>query len=164
MVDGLLHTSAAYYKVAAAGEVAPTLTWTTTSKGTFAVAAYRGVDVDRPGRRQWRDGVRPAGSRGTSPHRWLPHPEPGTWAVGLFASRSSTATQKNITWEPDTGLTERVDASNGAALSSPWVGVSIADSAGAVSVGNHSYAATPSFIEAHHHSGLLYLNSVGGTP
>ncbi len=57
-----------------------------------------------------------------------------------------------------------MDGNNAAAASSPWVGVSIADSAGAVSVDGHSYAATPTFIEVHHHSALLYLNSVGGTP
>jgi parallel beta-helix repeat protein len=163
MIDGTLHTTAAYYKVAAAGEPSPTVSWTTTSKATFAVAAYRGVDVTDPvaaGAGRACDLL----AAGTVTTPVVAAPGPGTWAVALFASRSSTATAKNITWEPDPLLTERLDANNSAALSSPWVGVSIADSAGAVSVGNHSYAATTSFIEAHHHSALLYLNSVGGTP
>ena len=163
MVDGTLHTTAAYYKVAAAAEPNPTVTWATTSKGTFAVAAYRGVDVTDPvaASAGMVCDLRAAGNVNTPV---VAAPRPGTWAVALFASRSSTATAKSITWEPDALLTERLDANNSAALSSPWVGVSIADSAGAVTMDNHSYAGTASFIEAHHNSALLYLNSVGGTP
>ena len=163
LIDGTLHTTAAYYKVAAAGEAPPTLTWTTTSKGTFAVAAYRGVDAaDLVAANGGMICDLQASSTVSTP--LVATPKAGTWAVALFASRSSTATQKNISWEPPPLLTERLDANNAAALSSPWVGVAIADSAGAVSVNSHSFTATPSFLEAHHNSALIFLNSVGGAP
>ena len=160
-VDGTTHTTAAYWKIAGPGEANPTVTWSTTSKGVFAAAAYRGVDTTAP---IAASAGLPCDTKSAATVRTpvVVTPRSDTWAVSLALSRTSVTASRAVTWSADPSLAERVDANNGAAGSSPWVGVEIADSAGPVASGSHSYVATPSSTEAHHSSALLYLNEIPG--
>lgn len=85
------------------------------------------------------------------------------WALGFFASRSSTSGNKVITFTPDAALTERKDQNNSGASSGIWTGVEIADSNAVVTAASHSYTAVASFSETFGGGALLYLNPAGGT-
>lgn len=80
------------------------------------------------------------------------------WALAFHASRTSTSTNKVITFTPAAGLTERVDQNNSAATSSIWTGVEVADSNTAVTAASHAYTAVASFSETFGGGALLYLN------
>lgn len=79
------------------------------------------------------------------------------WAIGFFASRTSTSASKVITFTNST-LTERKDQNNSGASSGIWTGVEIADSNGPVTAAAHSYTAVASFSESFGGGALLYLN------
>jgi hypothetical protein len=85
------------------------------------------------------------------------------WALGFFASRTSTSGNKVITFTPDAALTERKDQNNSGASSSIWTGGEIADSNGAVTAASHSYTAVASFSETYGGGALLYLNPASGS-
>ena len=157
LVDGTIYQVFGYYKVATSADVGATYTasWTSSSKATFTIAAYSGVDNAAP----------LAGTAGlvdnnsstslTTPS--LASSAATSWAVGMYSIRSSTSANKNSSWTPDPALTERVDANNSAALSSPWVAVEVADSHADVGTSANSYTAQAAFAESHKAAALIYL-------
>jgi hypothetical protein len=156
-IDGTTYQVFAYYKVATAADADATYTasWTSNSTGTLTIAAYSGVD----------NAARLAGSAGlvdnnsstglTTPS--LATSAPTSWAVALYSTRSSTTSQSNNSWTPDPALTERVDANNSAAGSSPWAAIELADSAAAVTTSPHSCTAVAVYPESHEAAALVYL-------
>jgi parallel beta-helix repeat protein len=160
LADGTAGQVYAYYKVATAADAGSTYTasWTSSTKGTFAIAAYSGVDNAAP----------LAGSAGrvdTSSSASLTTPSLASsaatsWAVALYSIRSTNSANKDNSWTPDPALTERVDTNNSAAASSQWVAIEVADSHGAVSMTPpyvHSYTAIAAFSESHKAAALIYL-------
>ena len=165
MVDGTAYQVFGYYKVATAADGGATYTasWTGTSKGAFTIAAYSGVDNAAP----------LAGSAGLVDNNSstslstpsLASSAATSWAVALYSIRLTTSSNKNNSWTPDPALTERVDANNSAAASSPWAAIEVADSQGAVSTSTNSYTAQAVYAESHKAAALVYLrqapNGVG---
>lgn len=157
LVDGTINQVFGYYKVATPADAGATYSasWTGSSKGTFTIAAYSGVDNATP----------LAGSAGlidnnSSTSLATPSLAPSaatSWAVALYSIRSSTTSQKNNSWTPDPALVERADANNSGAASSPWVAVEVADSNAAVSTSAGSYTATAVYPESHKAAALVYL-------
>lgn len=86
------------------------------------------------------------------------------WSLTFTGARDTTASNlpDGTSWTPDAALTERVDASNAAAATSPWVAIEIADSNGIVTQAAHSYTATCVHTESHGAAILLFL--VPATP
>lgn len=163
LVDGSSSTAAAYYKVATGAETDIPITWSGSAKGVLAVADYRGVDPLNPisaSAGAACDNVRSASVATPS----VTSPDERGWALSLSVSRTSTRAVSDISWREDPALVERLDANNVKASSGAWLGVEIADSAGAVTTGPHRYVATASAAETHHDSALLYLKPAGGTP
>jgi parallel beta-helix repeat protein len=157
LVDGSSYQVFGYYKVATAADAGATYTasWTGTSKGTFAIAAYSGVDNSAPlaGSAALVDNN--SSTSLTTPS--LASSASTSWAVAFYSIRSSTTSQSNNSWTPDPVLVERVDANNSAAASSPWVAIEAADSAAAVTTSPHSYTATAAYPESHKAAALIYL-------
>jgi parallel beta-helix repeat protein len=157
LVDGTAYQVFGYYKVATSADIGATYSasWTGTSKGTFTIAAYSGVDSAAP----------LAGSAGlvdnnssaslTTPS--LASSATASWAVAMYSIRSTTSSNKNNSWTPDSALVERVDANNSAAGSSPWVAVEAAGSQAAVGTSANSYTAQAVFAESHKAAALVYL-------
>lgn len=163
LVDGTNSAVSAYYTVATAEQATVPIAWTGSSKGVLTLIGYRGADPVAPvaaSAGAVSDGVRTASIATPS----LNAPDASLWALSLTMTRTTTSTSSAITWTADPALVERVDASNVAAASSPWVGVQLADSGGPVTAGTHRYVATASAAETHHESAVLLLRPAGGTP
>ena len=162
VTDGTTYQVFGYYKVATAADAGATYTanWTTTSKGTFTIAAYSGVDNAAPLAGSAARVNNTSSATLTTPS--LAPSAPGSWAVALYSICSSTSTKSNNSWTPDPALTERVDANNSAAASSRWVAVEVADSASAVGTSAGSYTATAAFAESHKAATLIYLQPAAG--
>jgi hypothetical protein len=162
VADGTTYQAFGYYKVATSADVGATYTanWTTTSKGTFTISAYSGVDNTTP-----LAGSAALVDDNSSTTLTTPSLAPsasGSWAVALSSIRSTTSANKNNSWTPDPALTERVDANNSAAASSPWVAAEVADSGSAVGTSANSYTATAAFAESHKAAALIYLQPAAG--
>jgi hypothetical protein len=163
--DGTAYQVFGYYKVATSADegASYTATWTASAKGTFAIAAYSGVDDSAP----------LAGSAAVvddSSSNTLTTPALGpsaatSWAVALYSIRSTTTSNSNNSWTPDPALTQRVNANNSGTSSSPWVAISVADSNKAVSIpvatcaAARSYKATAVYAESHKAAALVYLRA-----
>jgi hypothetical protein len=162
VVDGTAYQVFGYYKVATAADAGATYTatWTGTSKGTFTITAYSGVDNATPlaGSAALVDNN--SSTSLTTPS--LASSASISWAVALYSIRSSTISQSNSSWTPDPALTERADVNNSAAASSPWVTIEAADSAAAVLTSSHSYTATAAYPESHKAAVLIYLRQAPG--
>jgi parallel beta-helix repeat protein len=168
VTDGTSDQVFGYYKVAAAADVGASYTasWTTSAKGTFSIAAYSGVDASAP-----LAGSAALVDNSSSNTLTTPSLAPSaatSWAVALYAIRSTTSSHNNNSWTPDPALTQRVNANNAAAGSSPWVAISDADSNGAVSLpvaacaAARSYTATAVYAESHKAAALIYLRQAPG--
>jgi parallel beta-helix repeat protein len=157
VVDGTSYQVFGYYKVATSADAGASYTasWAGSSKGTFAIAAYSGVDNAAPlaGSAALVDNNSSASL--TTPS--LASSAATSWAVGLYSIRSSTTANKNNSWTPDPALTERVDANNSAAASSPWTAIETADSNGDVGASASSYTGQAVFAESHKAAALVYL-------
>lgn len=153
--DGTNNAQYAYWKLAGSSETNPSVTWSTTAKGVFTCVAYRGADQTTPIIAS--DGRIRTTSTTDVVTANLANPDATAWAVMISATRSSTSGNKAIAYTPDAALTERNDTNNSAAGSSPWVGVQVADSNGAVTAAAHLYTAVANFTEAHHTAGLFYI-------
>lgn len=157
VVDGTAYQVFGYYKVATSADAGASYTasWTGTAKGTLAIAAYSGVDNAAPlsGSAALVDNN--SSTSLTTPS--LASSAAASWAVGLSSIRSTTSTNKSNSWTPDPALTERADANNSAAASSPWVAVEIADSQGTVGASANSYTAQAVFAESHKAAAVVYL-------
>jgi parallel beta-helix repeat protein len=162
-VDGTAYQVFGYYKVATSADegASYTASWTTSAKGTFAIAAYSGVDDSAPlaGSAALVDDS----SSNTLTTPSLAPTAATTWAVALYSIRSTTSSNSNNSWTPDPALTQRVNANNSAGASSPWVAISVADSNGGITLpvatcaGAKSYKATAVYAEAHKAAALIYL-------
>jgi parallel beta-helix repeat protein len=157
VTDGTAYQVFGYYKVATSADVGATYTatWTNSSKGTFAIAAYSGVDNAAPLAGSGALVDNNSSTSLTSPS--LPSSATPSWAVAFYSIRSSTSTNKNNSWTPDPALTERIDANNTAAASSPWVAIEVADSSATVGASANSYTATAVYPESHKAAALIYL-------
>jgi parallel beta-helix repeat protein len=162
VVDGTAYQVFGYYKVATSADAGATYTasWTGTAKGTFAIAAYSGVDNAAPlaGTAALVDNN--SSSSLTTPS--LASSAATSWAVALYSIRSTTSTNKNNSWTPDPALTERVDANNSGAASSAWAAIEIADSNADVGTSANSYTAQAVFAESHKAAALVYLRQAPG--
>lgn len=161
--DGTAYQVFGYYKVATSADqgTSYTASWTTSSKGTLAITAYSGVDNSAP----------LAGSAGlvddsSSSSLTTPTLAPSaatSWAIALYSIRSTTSSRNNNSWTPDPSLTQRVNANNSAAASSPWMAIAVADSNGGITLpvatcaGARSYTATAAYAESHKAAALVYL-------
>lgn len=139
-----------------AGDTTFAFTWTTAAKGVAAWASYTGLNSSTP------DEGAAITFNGSTARTAVPTPSAtptsnDRWAVGFFGVRTSTSTNKPITWTPDAAQTERIDIDNNAAASAAWSGVEIADTASAVTQASHSYTATHNFSEGHDGSAILFL-------
>ncbi len=161
VVDGTAYQVFGYYKVATSADAGASYTasWTGNAKGTFAIAAYSGVDNAAPLAGTAALVNNTSSTSLTTPS--LASSAATSWAVGLYSIRSTTSTNKNTSWTPDPALTERVDVNNSAAASSPWAAVEIADSNGNVGTSAHSYTAQAVFAESHKAAALVYLRQGG---
>jgi len=160
--DGTAWQAFGYYKVVTSADVGASYTasWSTGSKGTFAIADYNGVDNAAP-----LAGTSALVDNNSSTSLSTPTQAPSaatSWAVTFYGIRSTTSTNKNNSWTPDTALVERVDANNSAAGSSPWAAIAVDDSNGPVSApapcaAARSYTATAVFAESHKAAAIVYL-------
>lgn len=157
VVDGTSYQVFGYYKVATTADAGATYTasWTGSSKGAFAIAAYSGVDNAAPLAGSAALVNNNSSTSLTTPS--LASSATPSWAVALYSIRSSTTANKNNSWTPDPALVERVDANNAAAASSPWVAIEVADSQSAVGASANSYTAQAVYAESHKAAALVYL-------
>lgn len=169
--DGTAYQVFGYYKIATSADqgASYTASWTTTSKGTFAIAAYSGVNDSAPLAGSAALVNDTSSNTLTTPS--LASSAATGWAVALYSIRSTTSTNKNNSWTPDPALDQRVNANNSGAASSPWVTVSVADSNGALSqpiaacTAAHSYTAKAVYTESHKAAALVYLRQApSGVP
>jgi parallel beta-helix repeat protein len=161
-VDGTAWQVFSYYKVATAADVGASYTasWANTAKGTFALVAYSGVDEGAP-----LAGSAALVDNNSSASLTTPSLGPSaatSWAVALYAIRSTTSSQSNNSWTANPALVHRVNANNSASLSSPWVSIAVDDSNAAVSTSPpctavRSYTATALYPESHKAAALIYL-------
>lgn len=79
------------------------------------------------------------------------------WAIGVFADTTTSNTTATTTWTPGTGLTLRGTASSSGNASGPWSSISLMDTNGPVTAGQHHYDATAEFANAHASAGLFYI-------
>ena len=136
------------------GDTTFTLSWPTSSKGTFGLAAWTGLDPTTP------DELAQVQLHTTGTSYPTPSVTPGgsgRYAATFTYSRTSTTANKAIAFTPDAALAERLDFNNSAAASAPWTGQEIADSSSPVTVAAHSYTAVQAFSESHGGAILLYL-------
>jgi hypothetical protein len=150
------------YKVVTSADVGASYSasWSSTSKGTFAIADYSGVDNAAP-----LAGNAATVDNNSSTSLSTPTLAPSaatSLAVTFYGIRSTTSANKNNSWTPDTALVERVDANNSAAGSSPWAAIAVDDSNGPVSApaacaAARSYTATAVFAESHKAAAIVYL-------
>jgi hypothetical protein len=152
------------YKVAVAGEAAPTVSWVTNAKPIFQCLAWRGVDTATPF--EASNGALQSASASTIPTPSVNNTGAGDeWAVTFHGYRTSATADKGATFTPPAGLTERADSNISAAGSAPWLVCETTDSNGAVAAGSHSYTATCSGgVSTHKWGVLLYLNPGGAAP
>jgi hypothetical protein len=148
------------YRRKVAGDTTFTVTPSGSAKGSHQWQSYTGLDSTTPYQAATTAGnLLKKNTSGTAiPTPSVTNTDATSWALAFFASRSSTASQKAITFTPDPALVERRDGNNSAASSGIWTGGEIADSNAAVTAAAHDYTATASFSETHGVGGLLYLN------
>lgn len=160
--DGTAWQAFAYYKVATSADTGASYTasWTGSSKGVFTIADYSGADNAAPlaGTAALVD----TNNSNTLSTPLLASSAATSWAVALYALRSTTSANSNNSWTPDPALTQRVNANNSAAASSPWTALSLSDSNGAVHAAAfcaaaRSYTATAVFAEGHKATAIVYL-------
>lgn len=145
---------ALFRRLKQSGDTTFTMSWPTSSKGTFGLSAWTGLDPTTP------DELAQAQlhTSGTSyPTPSLTPGGPGRYAATFTYSRTSTSGNKAISFTPASGLAERLDFNNSAAASAPWTGQEIADSSAPVTVAAQSYTAVQAFSESHGGAILLYL-------
>ncbi len=162
VVDGTSYQVFGYYKAATAADVGATYTasWTSSSKGTFAIAAYSGVDNAAP-----LAGSAALVDNNTTTSLTTPTLGPSaatSWAVALYSIRSTTSSQSNNSWTPDPALVQRINANNSAATSSQWVAIAVEDSNAAVGTSppcaaTRSYTAVAAYPESHKAAAVVYL-------
>lgn len=160
--DGTAWQAFGYYKVATSADAGASYTasWTGSAKGTFTIADYSGVDSAAPlaGTAALID----TNSSNALSTPVLASSAATSWAVALYAIRSTTSANSNNSWTPDPALTQRVNANNSAATSSPWAAIAVSDSNGAVHApafcaAARSYTATAVFAEGHKAAAIIYL-------
>lgn len=132
-----------------------TVSWPTSAKGEIGLIAYNGLDAITPDELVAAN-LHTAGTGYATPT--LTPNNTTRWAAAFSWSRTSTSGNKAITWTPDAGMTERLDLNNSASPStSPWTGIQIADTNGAVTLAAHTYTAVQAFTETHGGSVMLFL-------
>ncbi len=165
LVDGTTWNVHCFYKIAAASETAPTISWTTKSKPVVEISDWRGVNQSSPF-------VASAGAVDSSSSvdvvgPTLANATPGAWAVAMFSIRTSYSADKSTSYANlvPGGLSKRVDANTGAASSAPWAAAAMADSNGPASTGTLQYTGdtTASKATSHKTAALLYLAPGGGS-
>ena len=132
------------------------------AKGIIGWVSYTGVNTVTP------DEASAIATNGVTGRTVVPTPTAtplgtGRWAVAFFAVRTTNSANKLISWTPGAGITERVDANNNAAATSPWLGEEIADTNGTVTVAAQSYTATHNASESHDGSAILFLVPPGAS-
>lgn len=155
--DGTFLRYALFRKVKQDGDSTFTASWLNSAKGTFSWVSYTGLDSVTPDEQATlsTNGVT---SRTAVPTASVTPTAANRRAVCFFAARTSTSTNKPISWVNDAALVERLDIDNNGAGSAPWVGHEIADSNGAVAQVAQSYTATHGPAnEAHDGSVILFL-------
>src|SRR5512146_399973 len=160
--DGTAWQAFGYYKVVTSADVGATypVSWSNSSKGTFAITDYSGVDNAAP-----LAGNAATVDTNSSTSLSTPTLAPSaatSWAVALYGIRSTTSANKNNSWTPDQALVQRVNANNSASSSSPWAAIAVNDSNGAVRApapcaAARSYTATAAFAESHKAAAIVYL-------
>lgn len=136
------------------GDTTFTLSWPTSSKGTFGLSAWTGLDASTP------DELAQVQLHTTGTTYPTPSVTPGgsgRYAATFTYSRTSTSANKAISFTPDAALAERLDFNNSGAASAPWTGQEIADSSAPVTIAAHGYTAVQAFTESHGGAILLYL-------
>lgn len=146
-----------YWKISTGSE-APTVTWTTSDKPVFGCFAYRGVDGAAPI-------VASNGTLDSTASLTITCPTVNNtgsgveWAVCVLMQRSTTLADAGAAITQNAALTERFDYNNSGAGSSAWGFTEMADSAGAVTAGNHAYNGTftGSTASGHKQAAVFYL-------
>lgn len=150
-------TYALYRRQKQSGDTTFSFTWPTNSgKGAFAWVSYTGLNNSTPDE-QSAITQNDVTSRAAIPTPSATPSASGRWAVGFFGQRSTTTGNRPSSWTQDAALLEREEADNRAAVTSPWLGIDIEDSASAVTVASHSYTATSNQTESHDGSAIIFL-------
>jgi hypothetical protein len=150
----------AFWKVKQSTDTTVTITdatnWTFSTKNQWVPISWPGVDTTVPFENlTWA--TRSAGSITTYATATATPTGTNRWAVGLFGARGTTSA---VAFTPDAALVERVDA---VYTGTPFVGIEVADSNGAVTQAGHTYTATGQ-AASHAAMGLLYLIPSGSDP
>jgi hypothetical protein len=156
--DGTLWHVRAFYKIAVAGEPAPTVRWTNGSKALFETGAWRGVNSANPIAASGGALNLTSGASVVGPS--VSNPSASDLAVAFFTYRSTSTGSKSATFSgySPAGLTERADANLSAASSAAFLTVATTDSAGPISTGSHQYTATSTGSSSSHKAAaLVYL-------
>jgi hypothetical protein len=164
--EGTTSKAALYYRIAQAGDTAPTITWTTSSKPIFHVGAWRGVDTTTPTTGAGIT-VDTTSTNSTIVGGAVTNTGTGVeWAVVFGAFRTTATADKagSITGGVS-GMTLRTSSNNSGAASSPWAIDGTTDSNGAVTAGSHSYTLGVSGVitaTTHKFAANVYLNPAAG--
>jgi hypothetical protein len=146
---------AVYRRQKQAGDTTFSFTWTANAKGVFAWASYAGLNSTPD--EQSAIALNDTTSRAGVPTPSATPSNSNRWALAFFGQRSTTTGNRPTAWTHDAALTERKEADNSAAASSPWLGADIEDSNGPVTQAAHSYTATSNQTESHDGSAILFL-------
>jgi len=149
-------TVAVYRRQKQQGDTTFTFSWTNNAKGTFSWVSYNGLNSVTPDE-QATSVVNDVTSRSAVPTPSATPTGLNEWALAFFSQRSSNTAAKPTAWTADVALTERIEADNSAAASSPWMGSDIEDSNGAVTVAAHTYTSTSNQTQSHDGSAILFL-------
>lgn len=150
-------TYAVFRRLKQSGDTTFTFSWATNSgKGAFSWVSWTGVDGSTP------DESSAIALNDTVQRSSVPTPSAtptaaGRWAVAFFGQRATASVLKPTSWGPDAALTDRQEADNSTAASSPWLSADIEDSNGTVTVAAHSYTSTSNASNAHDGSAILFL-------
>src|SRR5690242_20090783 len=163
-VDGSTMFYALQRRKKVSGDGTISTSWTGSAKGVLSWISINGADGTAP------DESALIAVNGATSRTVVPTPSRTPTAadripLAFYAVRTSSSSNKPISWVADAALSEIFDGDNSAAASSPWVGAQIAIGLSAVTNAAHSYSATHSpAAESHDGSALLYLIPGAGTP
>jgi hypothetical protein len=162
--DGTLWHVRAFYKIAAAGETAPTLHWTNNTKAIFETGAWRGVSATNP--ILTSGGALDLSSSINVNTPSVSNSLTGAWAIGFFSFRTTATANNNTSFSSFTpaGLTKRADANLSGATSSAFENVATTDTAGAIATGAHQYTGitNATSTSSHKAAALIYITPGGG--
>jgi hypothetical protein len=158
---GTTATCLLYSRVASSEPASYTATLSASCRTIAQMTAYSGTDTT--------DFVEADDSAtgGTSVHTTpsVSSADASDWAFAYFADRTSTSSQKTVSWTPGAGISETAAfVSNNAAGSSPWGTLDVCDSNGTIATGAHSYSDTASRSQSNAVAGLVILKAAASGP